>query len=119
MMTIRQQQMAILDAQMMRRYEERVLRKITQRFPDRYPPNRRNEALLLVQAGIRAAARVGIEEDDDVERFLLLVARHGLDFATPLHRVECRGILDNPNLPGDAKVSLLERELAAELVQAT
>jgi hypothetical protein len=70
--------------------------------------------LLFIRAGIRKAAHYGIEADDDVERLLLLMFVHGLEFEAGPQRSECRDILENRELPGDAKVSLIARELAAD-----
>jgi hypothetical protein len=114
MLRIRKEQMDLLDAHMMRVYERRVVRKIKQTFPEWYRQEGEDKAHLLVQAGIRKAEGYRITEDDDVERFILLLVPYGLAFEEKPERSECREILEDQDLPGDAKVAMVSEELESE-----
>jgi hypothetical protein len=108
---IRNQQMTVLDAYAMRRYEDRVVRKIARAFPPRYKRDGEEATRRFVQAGIRKADGYGIIEDDDVERFILVLAERGMDFEKDPGMDECRKILESKELPADAKVALVCRRL--------
>ncbi len=114
MLKIRKEQMELLETHMMRKYEQRVVRKIKQAFPEWYGQEGDEKAYLLVQAGIRKAEGYGITEDDDVEEFTLLLVPFGLTFEKKPERAECREILEDPDLPADAKVAMVAEELEAE-----
>jgi hypothetical protein len=111
MLTIRQEQMRVLEAHMMRQYEDRVTGKLTKTFPESFKAQDTEKTRAFVRAGIRKAAPFGITEDDDVEAFILLLAVHGMDFDKPPERAECRAILADMDLEGTPKVGLIRREL--------
>jgi hypothetical protein len=114
MLRIRKEQMDLLGAHMMRKYEQRVLRKIAQAYPARYRQDGDEKTLRFVQAGIRKAEQFGISEDNDAERFILILAEHGMDFEQVPHRSRCRLILANNKMSGHTKAVLLSRELDSE-----
>ncbi len=95
----------------MRQYEERVMAKLAKTFPERFKVEDKEQTRAFVQAGVRKASPFGITEDDDAEAFILLLAVHGMEFEKPPERAECRAILQDKELAGDAKVSLIRREL--------
>ncbi len=103
--------MAAFEAHSMRRYEDRVIRKIARAFPIRYKLDGEEGTRKFVQAGIRKAGGYGIAADDDVERFILVLAERGMDFEQAPGMAECRKILENKDLPPDAKVALVCRRL--------
>ncbi len=103
-----------MDAHMMRIYVERVMRKIKLTFPERYELEGEDKIRQLVQAGILKADGYSITEDDDVERFILVLVQYGLDFEKMPEMTECREILEEKDLPGDAKVCMIYRELPPE-----
>ena len=111
MFQIRKEQMQAFDAHMMRKYEDRVIRKLTRTFPDQFERGDEEATRPFVQAGIRKAGQYGITEDDDVERFILVLAERGMDFEKAPGMDECREILEDKELPADAKVALVCREL--------
>ena len=114
MLRIRKEQMDLLDAHMMRKYEQRVVQKIKRTFPKWYEQEGEEKTRLLVQAGVRKAEGYGITEDDDVERFILLLVPYGLAFEKKPERLECRAILEDQDLPADAKVAMVREELDSE-----
>ena len=114
MLQIRKEQMDFLEAHMMRTYEQRVVRKIKQTFPQWYEREGEDKAFLLVQAGIRKAGGYSITEDEDVEKFILVLVQHGMDFEKRPERLECLEILQDPDLPADAKVTMVCEELESE-----
>ena len=67
----------------------------------------------LVQTGVHKGEAYGITDDDDAERYILLLVEHGADFEQEEGREECREILEREGLAGDAKVSLVKRRLGA------
>ena len=114
MLKIRKEQMETLDAHMMRKYEQRVMKKIAAKFPERYKQDGSEKMLELVRAGIHKAEKHSITEDDDVELFILVLVEHGLSFEQKPEMAECRDILEDEDMPGDAKVSMIYDELEAE-----
>src|SRR5262245_34209606 len=111
MFTIRKEQMAVLGSHVRRKYEDRVIARIAKAYPERYRQDGEEKIRYFVQAAIEKSEQHGIEEDDDAERFILLLFAHGLDFEKSPDMAECRQILEDKELPADAKVSLLYREL--------
>ena len=114
MFTIRSEQMSQLQAHMMRKYEDRVIAKIAEAYPKRFKQEGEEKVREFIQAAIRKGEPHGITEDDETEQFALLLFAHGLDFEKAPGKEECRRILNDPDLPGDAKVNLLEREMESE-----
>ena len=114
MLTVRKEQIQVLDAHMMRKYEGRVIRKIARSFPERYAQDGEEKTRLFVQASIRKAAVYSITEDNDVETYILLLVERGIDFEQAPEMAECKEILQDTKIPADAKVNLLCRELAPE-----
>jgi len=108
---IREEQMAAFEADTMRRYESRVIRKIARTYPVRYKLDGEEGTRRFVQDGIRKADGYGITEDDDVERFILVLADRGMDFEKASDMAECWEALEDKDLPGDAKVALVCRRL--------
>lgn len=111
MLTLRPEQLEILDAHMMRKFEDRVIAKLEEVFPDRFEPGNEMEARNFVRAGVRKGERYDITEDEDVEDLVLLLAKYGLNFEKDRKYLDCRLILEDKDLMGDAKVTLLEDEL--------
>ena len=111
MLKIRKEQMETLAHHMMSKYEQRVMRKIARTFPERYKKDGHEKMLLFIQAGILKAEKYAIDEDDDVELFILLLVQYGMDFEKKPEMSRCRKILVDEDLPADAKVTLLCNEL--------
>lgn len=111
MLTIRPEQLRQIDAHMMRTFQDQVLGKIAHLYPDRFRSDGEQEVRAFIQAALYKADLHGISADDDAEAFTLLVFEHGLDFEKSEERDELLRILEDGNLPGDAKVSLLRREV--------
>ncbi|MFH0727357.1 MAG: hypothetical protein V2B19_13595 [Pseudomonadota bacterium] len=113
-MRIRKEQMDVFELHMMRNYEKRVLRTIAKTYPERYERDGEDRICALIQAGVRKGERYGITDDDDAERYILMLVEHGADFEKKPEMAECLGILEEKELPGDAKVSLIRRRLQSE-----
>lgn len=111
MLTIRKEQMAAIQAHVRRKYEDRVIARIAKAYPERYKQDGEEKVRYFVKAGIEKSEKHNIEEDDDAERLILLLFVQGLDFEKSPQKAECRRILEDKELPADAKVSLLYREL--------
>jgi hypothetical protein len=111
MLTIRKEQMDAFGRHVRRKYEDRVIAKIAKTYPERYKQDGEEKTRYFVKAGIEKSEKHAIEEDDDAERFILLLFECGLDFEKRPEMAECRRILEDKELPADAKVSLLYREL--------
>ena len=114
MLIIRKEQMDVLDAHMRRKYEERVAKRVARTFPEKFKEMGPEKVHALIQAGIAKGEKHGITEDDDAAEFILLIFAHGLEFEKPPARVKCRLILEDKDLPPDAKVSLIAEELGAK-----
>jgi PAS domain-containing protein len=113
LLTIRKAQIAAFDAMMMRRFEGRVLARLTQELPAAVRALGGDGARAYVETAIRNATGYGVVEDADAERYVLLLAGHGLGADAMPDEEGRREILEDADLPGDAKVQLLERRLAA------
>jgi hypothetical protein len=113
MVVIRKEQMDVLNAHMMRKYEERVLARIAKTMPKRYEQDGEEKLRTLIRTAIGKGDKFGITEDDDTEAYIFLILEHGLDFEKPQDKAECRRILEDKELAGDAKVALVTRELRA------
>ena len=114
MLQIRKEQMDILSTHMVWKYEQRVVRKIRKTFPEWYEQEGEEKTHLLVQAGVRKAEGYSITEDDDVEKFVLVLVQYGMDFEKRPERLECLEILEDQDLPADAKVTMVCEELESE-----
>ena len=103
--------MAAMETLMMRKYEDRVIALIAQVFPERFDRDGEEKTRSFVQTAIRKAAKYDITEDDDCERYILLLRDRGLDFEEAPRMSRCLEILEDKEMPADARVSLVYREL--------
>ena len=113
MLTIRQEQMELLEAHQLQQFELKTAKGIAKRFPDRFKQVGPERTSLLIRAGIQKAAQHSIKSRDDIEQFACLVFNRGPDFETPKAMAWCREILEDKQLPGGAKVKLICHELEA------
>ena len=114
MLTIRRAQMEVFEAHMLRQFETQVLRNIARRCPVEFKEKGEEATRVLIRAGIQKAEQYGIEEKPDIERVAYLVFDRGPDFEKPEHMAWCREILEDKELPGDAKVALVYDELESQ-----
>ncbi len=98
MLVIRREQIDALSAYMMRQFEDRMMVSLE---VDR----------VLVQQGVRKAAGYRIDDEPDVERFLVLMTKFGADFDVSAQFEWARPILTHAVLPGHAKIDLIHEGL--------
>ena len=111
MLQIRKEQMEVLEAYALQQFETKVFGSIARLFPEKLEQVGREKTELLIKAGILKASRYGIKSRKDIEQFICLMFDRGHDFETGREMSWCRNILEDRQLPGDAKVKLIYHEL--------
>jgi hypothetical protein len=114
MLRIRRSQMQQFEQVALRHYEDRMLQTIAKAHPERYEQDGEDRMRVLVQVGVHKCEYYGITDDDDVEHYILLLIEWGLDFEQAQGMMECLEVLEDKDLPGDAKVSLIRKVLNSE-----
>jgi len=119
MLTIRQEQMQLLESEMERAFAQRLARAMSSCFPDHFErmqgANREEDYRELIGRVIDRAERFGIERENDIAAFVLLalVARN-LDGAAAGFLDWTHPIILNEAIAGAAKIPLIERRLKRE-----
>ena len=120
MLTIRDEQMQVLGAEMERSFMERLTRTIASLFPVCVPSNAQNAEGQqepqgygeLVEGAVKRAEQFHIEKENDIAAFVILTmaARNGneagSDFLSWTHP-----IIVSEDIAGDAKIPLIEHQL--------
>lgn len=117
MLTIRKKQIQLLETHLLRKFEQRVLATLARAFPEKYKTEGPEKCRLFLEAAIRKSEKHGITEDKDIEKFALVLFDRGMDFEQAPRMEECREILHDSTLPGDAKVSLIYHEIGFDHAQ--
>jgi hypothetical protein len=116
MLTIRRQQMQVLNRYAMQNFEDRMVRHLTYRFPTEIKAvtnGAPDEAPIrsLVRRGLQQARRYGIEAEREVGQFIELMVRAGEDFDSRPGMKWARAVLEDRSLPAGSRVELVHEQL--------
>lgn len=114
MLTIRKEQMDVLSAYARNQFEQRMIKHLRAKFPDRTKDLPDERIRLVVQDSMRKAKGYHIEYEDDIRRFTEYLVIYGtrLDVREETHWIG--DILRRDDLTGTAKMDLIDsRELQA------
>ena len=108
MLKIRAEQMAVLEAYMVRQFEARMKIHLQKNFPNETQRMSDAELQRFVQVGIKQAKRYGIELEDDIQSYLEMMVLYGVDFDNNPKTAWAGEILRTEDINGTAKMELLE-----------
>ncbi len=112
MLTIRQEQMEVLSAHMRNQFEQRMIKHLRAKFPDRTKDLPDKRIHLVVQDSMRKAKGYHIEYEDDIRRFIEYLVIYGIRLDTREETQWIGDILRRDDLNGTAKMDLIDsREL--------
>lgn len=113
MLVIRKEQMAVLRAYMTGRFRAKVLKHFRTDLTEETRPLSREAALALVDEGLARARTYGVRSERDVMLFIDLMVLYSPQFEDTPALGWSKRILQNPELSGDVKMSLIYQLLAA------
>src|SRR5437773_1018104 len=124
MLTIRKDQMQALSAYTRRSFEDRMVRHLGAAFPDSFKKiqaqSSEDTAIRnFIQSGILKAGQYGIRAERDVATYIEFMFLHGLDFELTHGMEPVAGFLKDPELPGDAKVFVVQELLSRQAPAAS
>ena len=108
-LVIRREQMDALDAYSRGAFRQRVLDHLAADLPDRWARLGPGGAELLVDRAIEKGFGYGIDEEDDLQKYVDLCAELGPDFEKDEEMEWARDILMRPSLSGHAKLQLIRQ----------
>jgi hypothetical protein len=108
MFVIRQEQMDALSRQLLRSFVVRMLLQLKTAFPERTKGLTDDELRERIEAGIERAAKYGVTDEADVERYLEYVVRYGPDFDTNKKTFWAGQILREQSLSGTKKMNRID-----------
>jgi hypothetical protein len=112
MLSIRQEQMDVLSAHMRHQFEQRMIKHLRAKFPDRTKDLPDERIRLVVQDSMRKAKGYNIECEDDIRRFTEYLVIYGMRFDVREETRWIGDILRRKDLSGAAKMDLIDiREL--------
>lgn len=113
MLVVRKEQVAVFRAEARKRFAERLRAYIAEEYPTRYQALGDDGTKQLVQKGIEAAERHGIDTDGATAVLVELMVEFGERLERSPDRAWAERILAQPELPGQVKVSALRERLSA------
>ena len=112
MLSIRQEQMDVLSAYMRHQFEQRMIKHLRAKFPDRTKDLPDERIRLVVQDSMRKAKSYNIEYEDDIRRFIEYLVIYGTRLDVREETQWIGDILRRDDLNGTAKMDLIDsREL--------
>ena len=112
MLSIRQEQMDVLSAYTRNQFEQRMIKHLREKFPDRTKDLPDEKIRLVVQDSMRKAKGYNIEYEDDIRRFTVYLVIYGTRLDTREETQWIGNILRRDDLTGTAKMDLIDsREL--------
>ena len=120
MLTIRKQQMAILDGHMRQSFENRMVRNIAANFVAEYkgmlhPQRGDADVRSLIQRGVAMAAAYGVEAPRDVAGFIHLMVAIAPDFTLQPKMAWAAKILHSTTIPKHARMEIIFQQLPQRL----
>lgn len=113
MLTVRTPQVAALSAAKVQHFRDRMAKHLAAEHPGRCEAMGEQGTMELIQRGIDAGARHGIDTEGAVGVLIELMVEHGERFERSPDRAWVHEILAHPTLPGQLKVTLIRDRLAA------
>lgn len=113
MLTIRKQQMAVMEAHMRRRFQTDLLKRLRRDLRDETSATDDDQLLELIENGVLRAQRYGITIERDVSLYVVLMVLYSPHFEEREDMAWARKILLKPSLNGEAKMRLIYQMLAA------
>jgi hypothetical protein len=111
MLTIRKEQMDVLNGYMLRGFIHRTLNQIAKKFPNDCARLKDSGVRELIQKGIEKGARHGIDTELTVAALIELMVEFGPDFEAQPNQSWAAKTLNHPTLSGRAKMESLCRRL--------
>lgn len=113
MLTIRRQQMAVLEAAMLVRFRARLLRDLRTDLPTETAKLPDKRLVEIINEGLLRSRRYGVTTERDVSLYVFLMVRHSPRFEETPEMAWAKKILLKPNLNGEGKMNLIYQLLAA------
>ena len=111
MLVIRTEQVAVFRADAQRRFAERMRAYIAEEYPARYQTLGDEGTRQLIQKGIEAGERHGIDTEGATAVLIELMLDFGERFERTPDRAWAERILARPDLPGQVKVTAVRERL--------
>lgn len=112
MLLIRKEQMDVLSVYMRNQFEQRMIKHLRVKFPDRTKDLSDERIRLVVQDSMRKAESYDIEYEDDIRRFIEYLVIYGTQLDVREETQWIGDILRRDDLNGTAKMNLIDsREL--------
>jgi hypothetical protein len=116
MLTIRKAQMDVFSLYALAQFEAQMAAYLESAFPERFLrspelPEQDRPVMVLVRQGIERAGRYQIKSERDVARLIELMVMLGPDFDTQESMSWAKKFLQDPSLPGSAKMDFLMQQL--------
>src|SRR5262245_14422117 len=111
MLVIRKEQVAVFRADAQRRFAAGMQAYIAAEFPGRYQALGDEGTRLLIQKGIEAGERHGIDTEGATAVLIELMLDFGARFERSPDRAWAERILARPDLPGQVKVAAVRERL--------
>ena len=106
--------MTALQAAMAKKFERRVYERVAEKFPHKVSELGREKASQTIRAGIRKAQSHAVKAEEDVIAYVLLIFEFGADFETNPQFSWMSKLLQDADIPADARMELLIARLDAE-----
>ena len=114
MLTIRKEQLEVLEACMLARFCDRLRRHLRCELAEETRHRSDEELLPIIQAGIQRGRQYGIATERDLTLFVDLLFLHSPHFEEAPDMAWAKKILVNCELAGENKMSLIYQRLAAQ-----
>jgi hypothetical protein len=112
MLVIRKEQMDVLSAYTCDQFEQRMIKHLQTKFPDRTKDLPNDRIRLFVQDSMKKAESYHIEYEDDIRRFIEYLVIYGTQLDVGEEPQWIGDILQLNDLDGTAKMNLIDsREL--------
>ncbi len=108
MLSIRQEQMDILSDYMRDQFEQRMIKHLRLKFPERTKDLPDERIRIVVQNSTKKAESYGIEYEDDIRRFIEYFAIYGTRLDIREETQWIGDILRRRDLDGTAKMDLID-----------
>ena len=114
MLIIRKEQLAVLEAHMLGRFRERLLRHLRTELPAETQSRTDEQLFAMIDDGLRRGRGFGVTTERDLTLFVDLMFLHSPKFDEAPDMAWARNILMNHELDGETKMSLIYQRLAAQ-----
>jgi len=114
MLIIRKEQLAVLEAHMLGRFRERLLRHLRIELPAETQTLADEQLFPMIDDGLRRGRGFGVTTERDLTLFVDLLFLHSPHFEEAPDMAWAKKILVNCELAGENKMSLIYQRLAAQ-----